>query len=242
MRLFTLLLGFVLIIGGCSAGSFQLGSNPIKGNSIIDWVDFVMLDNQTYTGMYELVLNHPEDVTDKVVGEVKFKVGDVVTNPAYKTQPGDAAFLEIGTKLYEVKGFAKEELIAVKDDSSIGGYRLYAGESHAGTLGLQYKDVPKDQVASVALYRYDETTPFNILKDSDKERFIELLDHGTDEPGYSPQNKDGDPDYYRMVFSTEEGQLGYAYPIADDGVHVFFFPWETRLVKDEIRTWLKPQS
>lgn len=244
MKLFTLLLGFAMIIGGCSAGKIQpnpnSNSNPIKGNSIIDWVDFVKLNDQTYTGMYELVLSDPSDVTDEVVGEVKFKVGDVVTNPDYKTQPGDAAFLEIGTKLYQVKGFAKEELIAAKDEASIGGYRLYAGEDHARSLGLRYKDIPKDQVASVALYRFDETAPFNTLKDRDKERFIELLDHGTDKPGYSPENKDGDPDYYQMVFFMENGQLGYAYSLADDGVHVFFHPWDTRLVKDEIRNWLKP--
>ncbi|MNZ72731.1 hypothetical protein D3C78_911180 [compost metagenome] len=185
------------------------------------------------------MLQNPDDVTDEIVGEVKFKVGDVVTNPDYKTKAGDAAFLEIGTKLYRVTGFESNELIAAKDENRIGGYRLYAGDEYAKNMRLHYKDVPKDQVERIELYHSNETTPFNTLVNDDKDRYIHILDSGRNTPNYNPQNKDGDPTYYTMAFYTD-GPLGYAYTIADDGVNVFFFPWDTRIVDDEIRKWLKP--
>ncbi|MBA9084867.1 hypothetical protein FHR92_001328 [Fontibacillus solani] len=236
MRILMIMMGIVVFLSGCST---SVDPNPIKGNSTIDWVDFVKLNGDSYTGLYGRVLKNPGDVTDEVVGEVKFKVGDVVTNPNYKTKAGDAAFLEIGTKLYRVNGYKSEELIAAKDENQIGGYRLYAGDDFVKTLQLHYKDMPKDKVERIELYHFDQTTPFNTLLNDDKERFIELLDHGKDTPNYRPQNKDGDPAYYQMVFYTD-GPLGYAYSIADDRVNVFFYPWDTRVVDDEVRNWLNP--
>lgn len=236
MRILMIMMGLVVFLGGCTTG---MNTNSIRGNAVIDWVDFVKLNGHSYTGLYEQVLKNPNDVTDEIVGEVKFKVGDVVTNPNYKTKAGDAAFLEIGTKLYRVNGFKSDELIAAKDDNRIGGYRLYAGDDYAKTMRLHYKDVPKDQVERIELYHSDQTTPFNTLANNEKERFIELLDQGKDTRNYNPQNKDGDPIYSTMVFFTD-GPLGYAYTIADDGVNVFFFPWDTRIVDDEMRKWLNP--
>jgi hypothetical protein len=224
-----------LLLGGCSGSDAE----SIHGNAIIDWIDFVKLNEYTYTGLFEGVIKDPLDVTDEVVGEVKFKVGDVVTNPNYRTKPGDAAFLAIGTKLYRVKGFEPNELIAAAEERQIGGYRLYAEDSFAKTLRMNYKDIPKDRVERVELYRQGEVKAYRTLTGSDQEQFIQLLDSGVDTQDYTPADQDRDPTYYYMVFYTE-GPIAYAYSIADDGVNVFFSPWSTRLVDDEIRVFIQP--
>lgn len=240
MKSWIMIIGIVLFLSGCSNINNNNVNNPIKGNAAIDWVDFVKLNGDTYTGLHESVLKNPRDVTNDVVGEVEFKVGDVVTNGNYKTKAGDAAFLEIGTKLYRVTGFETDELIAAQDDRRIGGYRLYAAEGYAKKRGLHYKDMPKDKVERIELYRSNETTAFNTLLNDEKDQFIQLLENGENKQSYTPQNQDGDPIYYNMVFYTD-GPIAYAFSLADDGINVFFHPWSTRIVDDEIRKWIVNQ-
>lgn len=223
-----------LLLCGCSG----IGGNPIKGNAVIDWVDFVKFNGHSYTGVWEAVLQNPDDVAGEVAGKVAFKVGDVVTNPSYRTKDGDAAFLAIGTELLRVRGYAEDELLAVRDASLIGGYRLYAEDGFAKTMRMNYADIPKAQVTRVELYRDGSVEPFKTLEGADQKRFIALLDSGQDTPNYSPANQQGDPAYYRMVFFAD-GPLAYQFTIADDGVNVFFSPWETRLVDAEVRGLLK---
>lgn len=231
-RLLSILMLFVLLCG-CSS----MRTNPFKGHAVIDWVDFVNLNGNSYSGLGEGVLKNPGDVTEVVVGEVQFKVADVVTNPDYRTQDGDAAFLDKGTKLYRVKGFDDEQLIAAKDEQRIGGYRLYAKGDFIKTIRHPYKDVPKDKVERVELYAFDKVDPYKTLVNNDMKRFIQLLDSGKDTQNYTPQNKEGDPTYYWMVFYINE-PIAYAFSLADDRVNVFFSPWNTRIVDREIRQLL----
>jgi hypothetical protein len=233
MKLIGSLLIIVLLCG-CS----RMHSNPFRGQVSIDWVDFVKLNGNSYMGLWEHVINNPSDVTDVVVGKVKFKVADVVTNPDYRTKAGDAGFLEKGTLLYQINGFKDDELIAAKDETRIGGYRLYAEEDFMKTMQHHYNDVPKDKVERVELYHNYEVKPYKALYNKDKEQFIKLLDSGKDTQNYTPNNQEGDPSSYTMVFYTDE-PIAYAYYLADDGVNVYFSPWDTRIVALEIRNLLQ---
>ena len=91
----------VMLLGGCS----RFNPDSFGQSSTIDWVDFVKLHGKSYTGTFQSVIGDAAAVTPQVVGEVSFKVAEVVTNPSYRTKDGDAAFLDIGTKLYRVDGF-----------------------------------------------------------------------------------------------------------------------------------------
>ncbi|GMK46539.1 hypothetical protein PghCCS26_36680 [Paenibacillus glycanilyticus] len=211
-------------------------SQSIKGNAEIDWVDFVKLNGHTYTGLYDGVLVNPDDVTDAVAGKVKFKVGDVVSNPEYRTKEGDAAFLAIGTQLYEVEGYKPEEIIAAEDKSRIGGYRIYVEDSYYKTLNRRsFKDLPMDQVSKIELYKMNETIPYRTLVNQEQADFIHLLKSGEYKPTYTPNTQNGDPSYYSMVFYTNE-PIAFSFSIADDGDHVFFYPWDLSLVDNRIRT------
>jgi hypothetical protein len=236
LRILFLITIAAAFFSGCS----RLIDNPFQGKAVIDWVDFVKLNGYTYTGLYNRTLQDPGLVTDRAAGEVKFKVADVVTNPNYRTKDGDAAFLEMGTKLYEVEGFAVHELIAVHDEHRTGGYRLYAEEGFAETIDHHYRDMPKDKIERVELFRSNETKPFRALTGDEKARFVELLETGTDKSNFQPDPSGGDPVHYKMMFYTDE-PLAYVYDLFDDGRQVFFHPWDTRVVDAEIRPFIQPQ-
>ena len=90
-----------------------------------------------------------------------------------------------------VKGFEPNELIAAKDETRIGGYRLYRGDDFANTLRENYKDVPKDKVERIELYHDSETKPYQTLNNTEKEQFIKYLENGKDTENYVPQKKRG---------------------------------------------------
>lgn len=230
LKRLMLILLVTLCLAGCS-----LVSNPIKGNAAIDWIDFVKLNGKSYSSDWGVILTNPEDV-EEIIDEVKFKVGDVVTNPNYRTKNGDAGYLNIGTKLYSLKGFSPDEVIVAEDSSRIGGYRVYQVQGMP-TLIPRFDDLPMEEVTSVSLYKDSGTEPFRTLEDKELKQFIQLLQSGRDVPGYTPDQQQGDPVYYKMVFDIGKS-MAYAYGIADNHKQVFFSPWETRLVNEEIRMLL----
>jgi hypothetical protein len=235
-RFILLLTVLAMAVGGCS----QIG-NPIEGNAIIDWMDFVKLNGKTYVGLHHHVIRDPDLVTDQTVGTVKFKLDGVVTNPHYRPQNGDAAYLAEGTRLYGVEGFGPDEVIAARDEGKIGGFRLYAEEKFSRTIPQRYPDMPKQQVERIRLFKDREMQPFRTLTGEEVRRFIALLDGGEDKTGFVPDRTGGDPDVYMMVFCTD-GPLAYAYDLWVDGKSVFFHPWHTRVLDDEIRTFLERQG
>ncbi len=224
-----------LLLSACTQG----GRDNIHGNAEIDWVDFLMLDGRSYTGLYETVIADPETVTDKKAGRTTFKVADVVTNPGYKIQNGDAAFLPIGTELYLVKGFKKDELIAARDSERIGGFRLYAEIEFAKTVQRHYTEIPRETITHIELYKGQETKPYKTLQGLEKSQLLQLLDGRRDVENYMPQSRDQDPAQYRVVFYSG-GSLAYSYSLFDDGVQAYFSPDSTRLLDPAIRTLLQP--
>ncbi|QHW33191.1 hypothetical protein GZH47_21990 [Paenibacillus rhizovicinus] len=236
-RMMLAVVAAVLLLCGCSTNQ----TDPKRTDVAIDWVDFVKLDGHSYTESWEYVIKDPGRVTNAVVGEVKFKVADVVTNSSYHAKDGDAAFLEIGTKLYRVEGFSTSEVLAVKNAASIGGYRLYVEENYAQTALKHYKDIAKDKVERIELFHQQDIRPYKTLTGVKLKRFIQLLDSGEDKQNYNPQFGDRDSEDYEMVFYTDD-PIAYAFILYDDGAHVYFTPWNYRIVDQEIRALIQPVS
>lgn len=232
----NVVIGLIVAIG-CLGGCGSSGSHSNKAVVSIDWVDFVKLDGHSYSGTFQSVIGDPGAVTDDVVGKVKFNVADAVHDPGHKTKDGDAAFLAIGTKLYRVEGYGTDRLLAAEDETRIGGYRLYRGEDADDVLHDGYSDVPKDKIERIELYRGQETKPYKTLQDGEKDAFMQVLESGQEEQGYSPQTGDHDPAYYEVVFYVG-GPLAFVCTMSDDDVHVAFYPSEARIVDDRIRQWI----
>ncbi|WP_152394917.1 hypothetical protein [Paenibacillus guangzhouensis] len=231
-RIYIALLWLAMVtITACNA----IG-NPIKGNAIIDWVDFVKINHKTYNGLYDAVLADPGVVLrERVVGKVAFRVGDVVTNPEYRTKDGDAAFLEIGTELYEVEGYKDQSLIAAKDEHAIHGYRLYQVEGSSAWT-MKFKDLVMERVERIEIYKDNGSNQLlhKVQDGPDIQKFIDILEAGSKTPTYEPKTAQSDPTYYEVVFYIENQVAAYKLWLAYDGNHYYFSSGDTHAVSSEI--------
>jgi hypothetical protein len=108
-RYFWLALTLVLFLPlvGCASGF---------GIENIDWVDFIKLNDITYLKVRQSITISENDLF--LYGEIKFNVAGNVNNSNYKIKNGDAAYLEAGTPVYSLTGYAP-------------GFRLVAKENQA---------------------------------------------------------------------------------------------------------------
>lgn|GEM_PF-642483 len=237
-KLYTTII-VVLILGVLVLLSFGCRGimNPIKGipEASIDWVDFIKLKNGQYTGMHEVVIADPSIVTGDVVGKVKFKVGDVVTNGNYRTQSGDAAYLEKGTKLYRVEGYDPSELIAAYDERSTNGYRIYVADNKQEKFRGNFNEIIKHDIEKVEWYSLYEQEPIAALDAEQSKKLMDLLQEGKPDSGdYNVNNAE----HYELVIYYGE-PFAYSYSIIDDGERVLFRGDEnTLLIDQQITQWL----
>lgn len=241
-KLSMLMLGMLIL---CSCDSRGL-ANPTKGvhQASIDWVDFVKLQDNQYQGLYNAVIADPSLVTEKVVGEVEFNVAKTVTNPSYRIQPGDAAYLDIGTKLYEVEDFEPNELIAAADEYSINGYRLYSSDDHRDKMTrIYFDDIAKHEMKKIEWYDIESRELAVSLDAEESKKLIEKLLAGTQKDDYIPPQTCLEPTNYQVVFYSGD-PLGYFFTLVDDGEQLLFHSGDAiRLIDDSIRDWLQlPQQ
>jgi hypothetical protein len=113
-------LSFAVIASTVTILSFLLSSCG-GGTTLIDWVDFVRLNDISYESDGTLLSG--EQIGEKI-GEVSGNVPNEISGK-YKgniEKNGDAAFLPVGTGLYEIKGYSSEKYVAAFVD---GKYKLY---------------------------------------------------------------------------------------------------------------------
>lgn len=232
-----LLAACTLIWLGCSGRGVL---NPTKGisQSSIDWVDFVKLSKGHYTGVFNAVIADPALVTDDMVGEVKFKVADVVTNPSYRIQVGDAAYLAKGTKLYRIEGFAADELIAAADEHSINGYRIYREDKAAENYRRNFKEIAKHPIEKIEWYSSSDHKLLAALDAEESKQLIALLQAGTVEDNYRSPSREREPVYYEIVMYFAE-PLAYSFTIMDDGGQIVFYDDDhMKLIDADIAQWM----
>lgn len=224
----TLLISLSLL-GGCSDWQHRA--------TVIDWVDFVKTDDGMYMGQWNAVLRDSDTVTQEIVGTVNKKLDENVHNPNYSSKPGDAAFLNKGTKLYRVEGFEPEDVVAVQAEDQIGGYKLYVNEGYDGLPEQEFKAILRAMPSSVSVYTWeDNVQPLRIASGAEGQQLVELLQHSVYTPDYS-SNTEQDPIYYQIVFDTGEPIL-YIFSLWDDGTNVMFR--ESYKAEDQIRSFLTP--
>ena len=100
----------------------QIPGSPGSCNLQIDWVDFVQVGSTQYVAGPESPTVIPESDLGPVFAHVKFKVSGNVCDPNYKPKDGDAAFLDPGTAIYEVRGRPPTEVLAARRNAQILRY------------------------------------------------------------------------------------------------------------------------
>jgi len=82
------------------SGTYE--NHPSRGYANISWVDFVKVDDASYT-KNETNSTVSESEIDKEIGVVKFELYDSIHYVGYKIKSWDASFLEVNTKLFTIK-------------------------------------------------------------------------------------------------------------------------------------------
>lgn len=230
MKKWGVIICALMLLTGCRLAT--LGGQ----GGIIDWVDFVIWDGTEYDQIHSGVLADQFYIGEQI-GAVKFKVADNVSNPKYKVKNGDAAFHEKGTKLYNIKGHP--HLLAVESPNAINGYDVYFARDDAAYI-WQFQDMPKQNVKKIEIYR---TVPpgYELISewtnDEDIRQFLKLLTSGETDSTFEPHIGNEDPDFYEMVFYTED-PIAYKFGMAFDGQTYYWHPANTEVLSDEIGLFL----
>jgi hypothetical protein len=80
----------------------------------IDWVDFIQVGTTQYVAGPGSATPLQESDLGPAYAKVKFKVSGNVCDPNYKLKDGDAAYLDPGDTIYEVKGSPPTERLAAR--------------------------------------------------------------------------------------------------------------------------------
>jgi hypothetical protein len=238
MMMSTLIL-FLIFASGCSNSS----KSPFVGQAKIDWVDFIKMNGHSYEGIYTGTLSEPS-LVGREIGTVKFRVSENVTNPNYKTKDGDAAFLEKGTKIYEVKG--NPNLLAVKDEDEIGGYRVYYRDR--GSYNYHFKNLNQNEVEKIQIYEehFDDTQPkhqlLSTISDlSQIKNFLHLLNQGSENDDFRQDATLPGQRTFIMIFYTNKAVAFRSY-LFYNGKEYGWAPWSQEVLPDLIGEYLNPQQ
>ena len=119
MQRLVIVLTMILLI--CLAGC----SSIPWGISNIDWVDFVKLNDITYLRTNQIAAINESDLSP--YDKISYKVADNVRNPAYKIKNGDAAYLEMGTPVYLLGGYAPDFRLVVRNNQ---GFIIFEADTN----------------------------------------------------------------------------------------------------------------
>ena len=112
------ILGAVLLMAAC-----QFPGSSASCNAQIDWVNFVQVGSTQYVAGPQSPTVLQESDLGPVYAHVKFKVSGNVCDPSYRLKDGDAAFLDVGTPIYEVNGQPAGAELAARFNGQIVVYR-----------------------------------------------------------------------------------------------------------------------
>jgi hypothetical protein len=114
----AVVLGVLLLAAAC-----RLAGSPSTCNAQIDWVNFIQVGSTQYVaGPQSPTVLQVSDL-GPIVTHVNFKVSGNICDPSYRSKDGDAAFLDPGTPIYQVKGQAPSVQLAAKFDNQYLAYR-----------------------------------------------------------------------------------------------------------------------
>jgi hypothetical protein len=95
------------------------GCSLFQPDVVIDWVDFVRFGGVTYLASFETGRElQPADLGARFA-TVQFRFAGNVHDPSRQTRDGDAAFLDAGTSVYRVNGYAPTFRLAAHRDGRI---------------------------------------------------------------------------------------------------------------------------
>ncbi|MGD6855860.1 hypothetical protein ACQCVO_12355 [Bacillus infantis] len=95
----------VLILSACS--SIGRVAKDCPPNAVIEWIDVLMVNGIKYEGGGEGLSEGETPEKGKKIGEVTYTLADNACL-GHKLKNGDAAFLPVGTEIYEISGYRSD--------------------------------------------------------------------------------------------------------------------------------------
>lgn len=156
-RFFLLLTSLIVMLSGCGISQ-----------TIIDWVDFVKLNDIQY-----LRNNYSINANDlgSQIGEVKFRLSGNINDPNYNAKNGDAAFLEKGSPIYTVNDYKSSFRIAARSSNHIIVYQVFSNPN--AKIGADIADI-FNKVEYIGIN--DETNDKEIVAIRDVTKIHEMVD------------------------------------------------------------------
>ncbi|GKV56502.1 hypothetical protein NCCP2222_24490 [Sporosarcina sp. NCCP-2222] len=213
----------IAVVGSMLAGCSTAATKPETdtGSSTIDWIEFVQWEDTEYIRNYATAELDNEWPIGKELGEVTFML-DGHAGTQYKIKNGDAAYLPIGTKLYEMEGYDPAFRIVANGD-------LYevARPGKSRVLG-DFLDID-GEVKRVVLQSSEDLSFIHEFSQKHTEEFIEQLlaipyapDSGRREGErifFAIELKDGS--MTRSLYLPETGYLDYGGKASPRIVEIF---------------------
>jgi hypothetical protein len=104
-----------------------------------------------------------------------------------------------------------------------------------------FKDLDLDIVNKVEFYKgYNKPQILNTLNNEEEiTELFALIGNGEINSEFNPDISHGDPEYYQMVFYSDE-QIAYKFNLFFDSKVWFWHPRDTSIVSKEIERFVRP--
>jgi hypothetical protein len=198
------------MLAGCALGT--------RKHTMIDWADVLHVGGRDYVGKYGDRTISSADAGALVI-RVRRKIADSGAGIHHKWADGDAAFLEPGTKVFEMRGYVRRfRLVAL-----VGGeYRYYElFDDKTARSGRDMLDIDGRVVKVSRVSGVDGRTPLASTTDSSTiARIVRLLLDAPVRYPYQPPTVAGsDPQFFALgladgtrveaTYAPEEGLVNH---------------------------------
>ena len=174
-----ILLALTTLMGCSSPSDVSTGQSPSQPaqttqsaqqndecpDGVIDWVDVLKINDIQYSALWNESIPVGENMKGDVVGEVSYQMdGNACSN--HQMQNGDAAFLEVGTEVFEFIGYDSDFRVIANDVI----YEVNENEK-AQTIGDLY-DI-EGKVVGMSLRSYFDGSFITDLKEEHWKEFLD---------------------------------------------------------------------
>jgi hypothetical protein len=180
-------------LAGCAGG-------PGSGVQI-EWVNVVQFGGIQYVASISSIGRAPTDAdVGPVFATVQFKLADNVHDPSYQLKDGDAAFLDAGTPVSTVRGYAPTFRLVARFASRLTFYEADT-DPHART-GADLLDIGGKVHAIGVNSQQDGTTELGVVKDPAQVRaLVAMVLHAAVNQRYQER----DSATYFIAFHLDDG-------------------------------------
>ncbi len=171
MKRFVTLSVLLMMLCGCTTTSLERKYDK-TAESLISWMDIIMFNDVKYQGEQTISVDDNVEVKlGEIYGIIDFKVADVVHDPSYQIVNGDSTFHDIGTEVYEIKGYSTEFRLGIKNEEN--SIRIYeAFENAKAKSGIDILDI-MGKVQYISLNsEIDGKTELGTIEDKEKVDYI----------------------------------------------------------------------